>query len=62
MLMNVIWIGEPLSEEIQGFVKEELNLSGNKIATEMARRAILFVIRVCPEEFREAWKDGLLET
>ena len=59
--MNVMWIGDGLSDEIKRFVKEELNLSGKKIETEMARRAILFVIRVQPAEFREAWKNGMLD-
>jgi len=59
--MNVMWIGESLSIEIKRFVKDELSLSGTKIETEVARRAILFVIRMKPAEFREAWKNGMLD-
>ena len=59
--MNVIWIGEKLSEEIRCFVKEHLNLSGNKVETETARKGILFAMRVKPDEFKDAWKNGLLK-
>lgn len=59
--MNVMWIGESLGKEIKRFVQEELSLSGKKIETEMARRAILFAMRVTPEEFKDAWKNGLLD-
>ena len=59
--MKVLWIGKELSEEIREYVHSELRLPGKKIETETARRAILFAIRVKPDEFQKAWKDGLLE-
>lgn len=59
--MKVLWIGKELSEEIREYVHSELRLSGKAIETEMARRAILFAIRLKQDEFQKAWKDGLLE-
>lgn len=59
--MNVLWIGREIGEEISEYVYSELNLSGRKVESEVARRAILFTIRLKQDAFQKAWKDGLLE-
>lgn len=59
--MEVLWIGREIGEEITKYVCSELNLPGRKIETEVARRAILFAIRLKQGDFQKAWKDGLLE-
>jgi len=60
--MSVIWLGDEIKTEIRKYVLDELGISSKKLENEVARKAILFVLRFQRKEFRKAWKEGKLET
>ena len=60
--MSAIWIGYKVRDELRKYVLDDIGISSKKMETEVARRAILYVIRFGSEAFKKSWNDGLLET
>ena len=59
--MSVLWIGDKIEKELENYVLKEFGIPGKKLQTEVARKAIIFSIRMKSHEFKQAWTEGLLE-